>query len=531
MITIARWQTVLILGLTAWGFVFSIPNLVSEKTRETWAAWSSWLPHRAVSLGLDLQGGGHLLLQVDTANVITQRLDDLVTTLRGELRQEKITVGGIRVLDGSIVIADLAAESEENVAKILARLYPINSITMARADNGRDVVLTLSAQEIESIRRATMQQSIEIIRRRVDETGTREPSIQAQGENRILVQLPGLKDPERVKALIGRTAKMTFHMVDAAVSCAGDEPPPLAVRCLPLSDERSGSGQRLAIQRRALLTGDMLVDSQPTFDQMNQPVVSFRFNSLGAKRFADATAQNVGQIFAIVLDNVIITAPRINEPIPSGSGQISGNFTAESANDLAILLRAGALPAPLTVIEERSVGPSLGSDSIRAGAISSIVALIAVMTFMIWGYRFLGLLSAVALVANMALLMALLSVLGATLTLPGIAGIVLTIGMAVDANVLIFERIFEERRNGMGFVTAIDRGYREAMSSIIDANVTTLIASTLLFFVGTGPVKGFAVTLTLGVITSMFSAIYLTRWIVVAIMRWRGPESILPDQA
>ncbi|MGF1609256.1 MAG: protein translocase subunit SecD [Kiloniellales bacterium] len=362
------------------------------------------------------------------------------------------------------------------------------------------------------------------MRRRIDETGTREPSIQRQGDTRILVQLPGVRDPERIKELLGKTAKLTFRFVEEDVLPGG--PIPAGAELLPLAPGEASRGEsELVIRKRVMVSGDTLVDAQATF-QDNQPVVSFRFDTVGAKRFGDATRDNVGRRFAIVLDDQVISAPVIREPILGGSGVISGSFTVQQVQDLALLLRAGALPAPLTIMEERTVGPGLGADSIEAGRIASILGLVFVVVFMAATYGLFGLLANVALLVNLVLLVAALSALQATLTLPGIAGIVLTIGMAVDANVLIFERIREEVRNGRGPVSAIDAGYRRALTTIIDSNLTTLIAAVLLFQFGTGPVKGFAVTLTIGLVTSMFTAIMLTRLLVVTWLRQKRPQAL-----
>jgi preprotein translocase subunit SecD len=369
------------------------------------------------------------------------------------------------------------------------------------------------------------------VRKRIDETGVREPTIQRQGDDRILVQLPGLDDPERVKQLLGKTAKMSFHLVDHRVSPSdalrGNVPP--GTKILPSIDEIGSDGRPrvYAVRKRVMVSGDNLIDAQPTIDQRdNQPVVSFRFDASGGKRFGDVTQANVNRPFAIVLDGTVISAPVIREPILGGSGIISGNFTTQTAQDLALLLRAGALPAPLTILEERSVGPGLGADSIAAGKIASIIGLVAVIIFMVVVYGLFGAMADVALAVNMLLIGGALSLMQATLTLPGIAGIVLTIGMAVDANVLIFERIREEVRVGRTPISAVDAGYSRAITTIIDANVTTLIAAILLYIFGSGPVRGFAVTLAIGIVTSMFTAIMLTRLLVVTWLRRTRPQSL-----
>jgi preprotein translocase subunit SecD len=373
-----------------------------------------------------------------------------------------------------------------------------------------------------------VQQSLEIVRRRIDEVGTREPTIQQQGVDRILVQVPGEKNPDAIKRLLGQTAKLTFHLVDLETpldqALAGNLPPGSMI--LP-SEETSRPGEmaQLVVRQRVEVSGENLVDAQPTY-QENQPVVSFRFDSVGARKFGDVTRDHVGELLAIVLDNKVISSPRIREPILGGSGIISGNFTVDSANELAVLLRAGALPAPLEIVEERSVGPDLGADSIAAGKWASVVALILVIGFMTLYYGLFGIMACGALIVNLILIIALLSVLQATLTLPGIAGIVLTIGMAVDANVLIIERIREEVRLGKPPMSAVDSGYREAMRTIIDANLTTLIAAVLLYAFGSGPVRGFAVTLGIGIVTSMFTAITLTRLMMSAWLRRTRPAML-----
>ena len=396
--------------------------------------------------------------------------------------------------------------------------------------SGEKFTITLTEQTVRDVKTSAVNQSIEIVRRRIDETGVREPAIQRQGSDRILVQLPGVKDPERIKRLLGKTAKMNFRLVDQSMSAeqARRGRPPPGSELLPADNEVGPDGEpvQYLVRKRVMVSGDTLVDAQPTV-QDAQPVVSFRFDAVGARRFGDTTRRNVGRPFAIVLDGKVISAPVIREPILGGSGIISGNFTVQSARDLALLLRAGALPAPLTVLEERTVGPGMGADSIRAGKIASVLAIVIVIVFMAATYGMFGVMADIALTLNMILIGAALSLLQATLTLPGIAGIVLTIGMAVDANVLIFERIREEQRNGRTPISAVDAGYQRALTTIIDANLTTFIAAVLLFQFGSGPIKGFAVTLAIGLLTSMFTAIMVTRLMVVTWLRHRRPQ-VLP---
>jgi preprotein translocase subunit SecD len=389
---------------------------------------------------------------------------------------------------------------------------------------GGTIRLTVPQAAITDRIRQTIEQSIQIVEKRVNELGTVEPVIQRQGTDRILVQVPGLQDPTRLKQLLGKTAKMEFRMVDESVG-----PDAVAQGRVPPDDEvlPEVTGQKLVIKKQVLVSGGDLSDAQTSFDQRSgEPVVSFKFNSSGARKFAQATTDNVGQRFAIVLDNQVISAPVIREPIIGGQGQISGSFTVQSANDLAILLRAGALPAPLTVIEERTVGPGLGQDSIEKGELAAYVGSIMVVVFMLVTYRLFGLFANVAVAVNVAMIFGVLSLLNATLTLPGIAGIVLTVGIAVDSNVLIYERIREEIRGGRNAISAIDAGFRRALATILDSNITTFIAAAVLFYIGTGPVRGFAVTLGIGIITTVFTAFTLTRLIVAGWVRWKRPQSV-----
>ena len=524
MVYFAKWKVVLVLVICAFGVAFAVPSFLS---RDQAAGIPAWLPNQQVSLGLDLQGGSHLLLEVDSKTVIQEYLESLVDTMRIELRKARIRYQGLGV-EGNAAKVTIKDPAQTEQARQLLKALDADTETTT---DGNRIFLTLTEKIIRDRKMAAVQQSIEIVRRRVDETGTREPTIQRQGEDRILVQLPGVDDPERVKRLLGKTAKMTFHLVDyrnsVEAALAGRVPP--GSRLLP-SDDVGPNGQTrmYLIRKRVMVSGDTLIDSQPSTDgRTNEPVVTFRFDSAGAKRFGLATAKNVGRLFAIVLDGKVISAPVIREPILGGSGQISGSFTFQSAQDLALLLRAGALPAPLTILEERSVGPGLGADSIAAGKIASILGMIAVLVFMAAAYGLFGFMADVALTVNMVLILGALSFLQATLTLPGIAGIVLTIGMAVDANVLVFERIREEVRIGRTPISAVDTGYSRAFTTIVDANLTTLIAAVLLYVFGSGPVRGFAVTLSIGIVTSMFTAIMLTRLLVVTWLRRTKPE-VLP---
>jgi preprotein translocase subunit SecD len=519
MVHFAKWKIYLVLGVCLLGLAFAAPNFLPASKAQ---ALPDWLPHKQVSLGLDLQGGSHLLLEVEVAAVIRERLETMVDTVRIELRKAKITYRGLGAQTYGVAVTIPEASQVEQARGLLRNLNP--DATVEVSDSGV-ITLTLKETAIREQKNAAVNQSIEIVRRRIDETGVREPTIQRQGEDRILVQLPGVDEPERIKRLLGKTAKMSFHLVDQKNSVADAErgrvPP--GSKLLPHATD----ARKILIKKRVMVSGENLVDAQPSTDsRTNEPVVTFRFDTVGAKRFGSATSKNVGRLFAIVLDGKVITAPVIREPILGGSGQISGSFTFQSAQDLALLLRAGALPAPLTILEERTVGPGLGADSIAAGKIASIIGMILVVVFMAVVYGRFGLYADVALLANMLLIAGALSALQATLTLPGIAGIVLTIGMAVDANVLVFERIREEVRAGRTPISAIDVGYSRAITTIIDANITTFIAAVLLYAFGSGPVRGFAVTLSIGIATSMFTAIMLTRLLVVLWLRRTQPKAL-----
>ena len=521
MIYFAKWKIVMILGICALGVLFAAPNFLSAKQAES---LPSWLPHKQLSLGLDLQGGSHLLLEVKVDTVLKERLEALVDSMRTALRKARIRYGGLGIdgLIAKVTIKDIA--SAEQARQLLKNL---DSELNVELSDGGQIRLEMTEKSIRDRRTAAIEQSIEIVRRRIDETGVREPTIQRQGEDRILVQLPGIDDPERVKRLLGKTAKLSFHLVDErqAPSVAGRVPPGSIL--LPSADEVGSDGRprMYMLKKKVMISGDTLEDSQATF-QDNQPVVSFRFDTSGGKKFGKITQENVGRPFAIVLDGKVISAPRINEPILGGSGIISGNFSSETARDLALLLRAGALPAPMKVLEERTVGPGLGADSIRAGTIACLIGLLAVIAFMFLYYGLFGLVANIALLLNLVIIIALLSLLQATLTLPGIAGIVLTIGMAVDANVLIFERIREEVRAGRPPFSAMEAGYKQAFRTIFDSNLTTLIAAVILYLIGSGPVKGFAVTLGFGIVTSMFTAMIVSRYLLVAWLRSRRPTEL-----
>lgn len=525
MVYIAKWKVTLILAICVLGLLFAAPNFLDREVAESLPPWG---PSKQVSLGLDLQGGSHLLLEVKYQEVVRERLESLVNSARSVLRGAQIKYGNLGVNGNGIGVT---IRDDEDVSRASEVLEDLDKDTILAVDGNGHITLTLSKEALQIRRLAVIDQSIEIVRRRVDETGVREPTIQRQGEDRILVQLPGIDDPERIKQLLGRTAKMTFHMVNTKVPFQDVQArrlPPGSM-AVPHASELGPDGRpiMIAVEKRVSVGGDSLVDSQSNFDsRSNEPVVSFRFDAAGARKFSDVTRANVGKPFAIVLDGKVITAPVIREPILGGSGQISGNFSVQETHDLSILLRAGALPAPLVILEERTVGPGLGADSIAAGKIACVVGMIAVIVFMVICYGRFGVMADIALLFNVVLIVAALSLVQATLTLPGIAGIVLTIGMAVDANVLIFERIREELRAGRTPISAVDAGYSRAMMTIIDANVTTLIAAILLYSFGSGPVRGFAVTLGFGIASSMFTAIMVTRLMVVGWLRRTRPETL-----
>jgi preprotein translocase subunit SecD len=523
MVHIERWKVLLTVGLTLLAVLYALPNVLPNRA-VNWmqANLPAWLPTQTVNLGLDLRGGSHLLLEVDTNAVIQENMAAILDQTRTDLRTAKVGYNELSVAGGKVSFRVLDRSQLDQATELLKKN---NRDLVVETTGGERVSLSLSERFMIDRKIKAVDQSIEIVRRRIDQTGTREPSIQRQGDNRILVQLPGVDNPQQIKRLLGQTAKLTFRLVDTSTSpvdaAAGRLSP--GTEALPSTDNPN---ELVVVQKRIMVSGDTLVDAQATFSQGVEAVVSFRFDSIGGKKFADATRENVGRPFAIVLDNKVISAPVIREPILGGSGIISGNFTTESANELAILLRAGALPAPITILEERTVGPGLGADSIKAGEVAVVIGTILVVVFMLLCYGLFGIFANIALLFNLAMIFALLSAMQATLTLPGIAGIVLTVGAAVDANVLIFERMREEMRLGRSPIAAIDAGYSRAMSAIIDANLTTLIASVLLYIFGSGTIKGFAVTLSIGIVTSMFSAIMISRLLVVWWLRGTKPKTL-----
>ena len=532
MLYFTRWKATAII-LTAFVVcLFAVPNFLPEKMVQSWPKWAQ----RHIVLGLDLQGGSHILLEVDTNAVRKEKLEAVRDDVRRVLRDARVGYTGLVVRGNSVEVRIREGSNfDQAVDKLRELSQPLGGILGSSTgqrtldvttEGGSLVRLTLTDPAILERVRQSVEQSIQIIERRVNELGTVEPLIQRQGVDRILVQVPGLQDPTRLKELLGKTAKLDFRMVDVSIPAEQA----LQGRVPPDSEILYGTTAPKTpylVEKRILVSGSDLTDAQPGFDQRtNEPIVSFRFNTSGARKFAQVTQENVGKPFAIILDNQVISAPVIREPILGGSGQISGSFTVESANDLAILLRAGALPAPLTIIEERTVGPGLGQDSIAKGKLSSYVGAAMVIAFMLVTYGLFGLFANIAVAINVAMIFGVLSLLNATLTLPGIAGIVLTVGIAVDSNVLIYERIREEVRGGRTPINAIDAGFSRALATILDSNITTFIAAAVLFYIGTGPVRGFAVTLGIGIITTVFTAFTLTRLIVAYWVRWRRPQRV-----
>jgi preprotein translocase subunit SecD len=547
MLQIDLWKRIVIWGLCIIGLFLALPNafytrvegyndtkagLISADAAQDGFSWPSFLPASLVNLGLDLRGGAHLLAEVQVEDVYAARMKALWPDLRDALRAERAKIGTIRLQKGPIDQLRVKISQADQIAHAVSAVEtlskPVVSLSNAGArdlevtSDGDTVIVTLSEAERALTDQRTLQQALEIIRRRVDEVGTREPTIQRQGARRVLIQVPGIGSASELKELIGTTAQLTFQPV---ISRSGnpDVDPGYGNEVLP---DLTDADQFYVLEAAPVVTGEDLVDAQPSFDQNGRPAVNFRFNPSGGRRFGDYTADNIGSPFAIVLDGEVISAPTIQSHISGGSGIITGNFSVEESTNLAVLLRAGALPAGLEFLEERTIGPELGADSIRAGKIACIVAFAAVLVFMVLSYGLFGLFANVALIVNVGLIFGLLSLVGATLTLPGIAGIVLTIGMAVDANVLIFERIREELVSAKGPARAIELGYEKALSAIIDANITTFITAVILFVMGSGPVRGFSITLGLGILTSVFTAIFVTRLLVVMWFERRRPRTL-----
>jgi SecD/SecF fusion protein len=533
MLYFSRWKATLIWLVTAVSILVAAPNFFPKSVLDK---LPSWFPHSTMTLGLDLQGGSHIMLKLERNDIITERLNTALDDVRSNLRKANIGYTGLNGQGQKITfkLRDITQiDASKTALKDLTALVSTGGLTggtlqeatMSSTSDGA-FEINLTDQGINYRVQSAVSQSIEVVRRRVDELGTTEPLIQRQGSDRIIVQVPGLQDPQRLKSILNQTAKLTFHLVDNSMPAqeAVTGRPPANSEIVYSNDDPPVP---YLLEKRPILSGDNLVDAQPGFNQTNNaPIVSFRFDSAGAQKFGRVTQEHVGEPFAIVLDKQVITAPVINEPILGGAGQISGNFTVQSANDLAVLLRAGALPATLTVVEERTVGPGLGADSIRAGFIASIIGLLAVVAFMAFFYGTLGMIANVAMVINVAMIFAVLSLLGATLTLPGIAGIVLTIGQTVDSNVLFYERFREEVKQGRPIIQAMEAGFQKAFGTIIDANLTHFIAAAILFYMGTGPVKGFAITLCIGIVTTVFTAYTVSRLLISIWLRRTRPKTL-----
>ena len=547
------WKRLVILVLCGWGVVAALPNafytdverhndaakeiaaagVATEEQTADLALWPEILPSALMNLGLDLRGGAHLLAEVQVGDVYAQRIDALWPDVRDALRDLRDEVGSVRRQPSVPGVLRVAISNPDGMAAALAKVkalaQPVVSLTGVGSTDievlaeGDELVVQLSEAERAATDTRTMQQSLEIIRRRVDEVGTREPTIQRQGADRILIQVPGIGSAGELKDLIGTTAKLTFNAVIRSTTDAAAQP---GARQRLVSDMEE-KGLYYIIEDSAVVTGEELTDAQPSFDQNGKPSVNFRFNPTGARKFGDYTAAHIGEPFAIVLDDEVVSAPTIQSHIAGGSGIITGSFTVEESTNLAVLLRAGALPAKMDFLEERTVGPELGQDSINAGRTAGIVGMIAVAAYMVASYGLFGVFAIVALTVNVTLLIALLSTIGATLTLPGIAGIVLTMGVAVDSNVLIFERIREELRDAKSPARAVELGFERAFSAILDSNVTGIITALIMFMIGAGAVRGFAITTGIGIFTSMFTAVYVTRLIVSTYINWRQPREIV----
>lgn len=510
----------MIMAVVALGFVFSLPNFLPESfLKQLPPHVQTWF--KPITLGLDLQGGSYLLMEVDTNDLVKEKLTTLADLSRSELRREKIRFSGLTVENGVMQVKILKA-SDLNTAKETIRKIEVGQLSM---ENDGDLLkVSYTPEALELMKRKAVEQSLEIVRRRIDELGTKEPQIQQQGTDRIVIQLPGVQDPSEIKAIMGKTAKMTFHLVDEETSPQAAQMGKLSPDSMLVTGDETGY---IVLKRRVVVSGANLDSAKGAYDERGNPAVSFSFKAAGAKEFATATRENVGRRLAIMLDGKVISAPTINSPITGGQGIITGNFTVQSANDLALLLRSGALPAPLIVVEERVVGPGLGEDSIKAGTLACVIGLVAVLIFMVVVYGFFGLIADVTLIVNGVLLLALLSLLNATLTLPGLAGIALTVAMAVDANILIFERMKEEMMAGVSVPKEVlKRGFSGAFSAIFDGQLTTLFAALFLFMLGSGSVRGFGITLGLGLATTMFCAILFNKVLLMAWVAVRQPKKI-----
>ncbi|HEX8623767.1 MAG TPA: protein translocase subunit SecD [Allosphingosinicella sp.] len=522
MLDFPRWKMWAVSLLCLFGIALAVPSFFPESVV---AKWPSFVPRSQINLGLDLAGGSHLLLEADTSEVAKQRLDQMEDIMRSELRQAKIEVGDMSTAGGRVsflvrdpskvdAVREIANNQTQPVALTGQRTFNISVI------DGTRMVLTPTQSGIAEALDNAMKTAREVVYNRVDPEGTKEVTVIRQGKERILVQVPGLQDPEGLKALLGKTARLEFKMVDlnASPDQVAQGRAPVGSQVLPMA-----GGGRIAVLRRAMVNGDQLVDARQEFDENNQPVVSIRFDGRGSKAFARVTQQNVNKPFAIVLDDVVLSAPNIQEPILGGQARITGSYTVQTATDLAIQLRSGDLPVELKVIEERTVGPDLGKDSIRKAVIAGLVGTVGILLFMFLTYGRFGIYANIALILNVVVILGIMAPF-ATLTLPGIAGFVLTVGAAVDANVIINERIREEHRRGRRVMEAVQHGYDEARTAIFDANITNVIAGLLLYYFGSGPVKGFAVVMMIGIATSVFTAVTVTRMFVSIWLRNRPTE-------
>ena len=532
MLYVSRWKTIAVALACLASLLFSAPNFFSKETVQRWPAW---MPRLQLPLGLDLSGGAHLLLTLDTAEVRKDWLENIRDDARRRLRDAKVTVTGLGIANNAVQVRLAKPEDAEAALKALQGVVQqtgggvfgtsVADLVLGKGEGGL-VTITPTEPGLQQRIASAVSASIETVRRRVDQLGTAEASVVRQGRDRVLVQFPGIQDTTQLKALIGKTARLSFHEVHSSMSAEEARQTRAPAGFKVYESGASDEGAQI-LRETPVVRGDELVDAQPAFDQQtNEPIISFRFNNSGARKFGAFTRTNVGRPFAIVLDDKVISAPVIREPILGGSGQISGSFTVEAANQLAIQLRSGALPAKLTIVEERTVGPSLGADSVEAGKSAIIVGFIGVMLYMTLGYGLFGLFAIIALVVNLAFIIASLSLLQATLTLPGIAGIVLTMGMSVDANVLINERIRDELRVGRTPISALDAGFTRAYGTIFDTNMTGLLAALILIWFGSGPVRGFGVTLAIGIVASAFTATTVTRYLVAGWLRWTKPKMI-----
>jgi protein-export membrane protein SecD len=511
----------LVVAVLAAAFAFALPNVLSPTAR---AALPGFMPNQAMPLGLDLQGGAHLVLEVDLADVQAQAYDNLLDTVRLTLREARTAYTGLGVqsVDNAPAVV-VTLTNPADTATLTDKLAP-EGVMLTPGAGGSTIIQFNSNTQAAQQERA-LQQTLQVLRSRVDEFGVAEPVIQRLGNSRVIVELPGVRDVNRAKAAIGRTARLTFHLVDDNPG-AVVRPDQLALTETSTGADGQTIQQRLIVTKRPALSGDMLTGASAAFDQFGAPAVDIAFDARGTRAFAQISTDNVGRRFAIVLDGTVYSAPVFREPILGGRAQISGSFTAAEAQDLAAILSAGALPAKVNVVEERTVGPSLGSDSVQAGVLALVVGFVLVLIFMVLFYGLFGLFANIALFVNLVLLVAVMSAVGFTLSLPGMAAMVLTLGMAVDANVLIYERMREEMAAGKKPLAAVLGGFNGAFSTIFDSNLTTLIAAVVLFALGSGPVKGFAVSLSIGLLASMFTAITLSRWLILTWLRYARPTQL-----